>query len=104
MVRVPFTYGRVTRAGAAGLPSEVTFDATGTYAIDLARFPWLASAQGVLSYDPVHARVAQDAMDICVCARAQSISCWRRELIARRAHAVVGHRRAAAERAAADVH
>ena len=55
--RLPFTYGQVTATNATH--STVTFDATGAYRIELARHPWLARAQGVISYDPVKQRFAK---------------------------------------------
>jgi hypothetical protein len=64
MARVPFTYGNVTASAPGG--ATVAFDASagGLYPIDAARYPWLARAQGVLSYDPVNRRVAPGATDI----------------------------------------
>ena len=57
MERLPFTYGLVT--GVVGTTSTVTFDATSTYAIDLARHPWLDRAQGIITYDPVKERIGK---------------------------------------------
>ncbi len=49
MERLPFTYGQVTSTNATS--SLVTFNATSTYRVELARHPWLSHAQGVISFD-----------------------------------------------------
>ena len=54
MERLPYTLGQVLSAGAGS--SLVQFDATGEYRIELDRHPWLAHAQGVITYDPARDR------------------------------------------------
>ena len=53
-VRVPFTLAYSTSDTSQG--TLLTFDATGLYAMDFARFPWLNRAQSVLGYDEARGR------------------------------------------------
>jgi hypothetical protein len=57
MERLPFTYGQVVAATPSS--STVSFDATSTYRVDLARYAWLNRAQAIISYDPVKQRIAK---------------------------------------------
>ena len=52
--RVPFTLAYSTSDTPAGTLLE--FDATGLYAMDFARYPWLGHAQSILGYDAARGR------------------------------------------------
>jgi hypothetical protein len=60
MVRMPYTYGMVTASVIAFNETEYPYAGP----LGVARYPWLLAAQGVLGFDPVHWRVAVDAVDI----------------------------------------
>lgn len=60
MVRPPFTLARVTASG--GGASTLAVDGA-AFPVDTARFPWLAQAQAVISYDVAAGRMARGGVD-----------------------------------------